>query len=122
MLNVMSKFLNMGQSLAAVIAESTWNPAKEIRQEPLGTLAVGAPADIAVLRLNTGTFGFVDSYGARMSGTKKLACELTVKDGLVVWDTNGISRDDWTKLDKAYKAQGSNSWDGTLNNAVRSRK
>ena len=32
-----------------------------------------------------------------------------------------ISRDDWNKLDKHYKAQGENSWDGTLNSTVRAR-
>ena len=122
MLNVMSKFLNMGESMAAVIAQSTWNPAKELRLEPLGTLSVGAPADLAILSLRTGAFGFVDSYGAKMNGTKKLECELTVKDGRVVWDLNGMSREDWTKLDRDYKAQGTNDWDGTLNAAVRSRK
>ncbi len=122
MLNVMSKFLNMGESMAAVIAQSTWNPAKELRLEPLGTLTVGAPADLAILSLRTGAFGFVDSYGAKMNGTKKLECELTVKDGRVVWDLNGMSREDWTKLDRDYKAQGTNDWDGTLNAAVRSRK
>lgn len=122
MLNVMSKFLNMGESIAAVIAQSTWNPVKELRLEPLGTLSVGAPADLAILSLRTGAFGFVDSYGAKMNGTKKLECELTVKDGRVVWDLNGMSREDWTKLDRDYKAQGTNDWDGTLNAAVRSRK
>ena len=122
MLNVMSKFLNMGQSMHDVVAESTWHPARQIRQESLGNLSVGAPADIAVLRIERGNFGFVDSYGARMNGTQKLDCELTVKDGLVVWDLNGISRDDWKTLDKHYKAQGANEWDGTLNSSVRSRK
>src|SRR5579871_4393717 len=32
MLNVMSKFLNMGQSIQSVIAESTWHPARQIKQ------------------------------------------------------------------------------------------
>jgi dihydroorotase len=122
MLNVMSKFLNMGQTLPVVIAESTWNPAHEIHQDNLGNLSVGSPADIAVLRLERGKFGFVDSYGAKLVGDRKLDCELTVKDGLVVFDLNGISRDDWKKLDRRYKAQGENSWDGTLNPTVRSRK
>jgi hypothetical protein len=40
----------------------------------------------------------------------------------VVYDRNGISRDDWKQLDRQYKAQGSNSWDGTLNSTVRNRK
>ena len=122
MLNVMSKFLNMGQTLPAVVAESTWHPAREIKQETLGNLSVGAPADVAVLRLERGQFGFIDSYGAKMIGTRRLDCELTVKDGLVVYDMNGISRDDWKNLDRNYKAQGANSWDGTLNSTVRGRK
>jgi dihydroorotase len=126
MLNVMSKFLNMGQSIQTVVAESTWHPAREIKQETLGNLSVGAPADLAVLRVVQApageSFGFVDTYGARMSGTRKLACELTVKNGLVVYDLNGISREDWKKLDRHYKAQGANSWDGTLNSTVRNRK
>jgi hypothetical protein len=57
-----------------------------------------------------------------MTGTRRLDCELTVKDGLVVYDMNGLSRDDWKTLDRQYKAQGSNSWDGTLNSTVRNRK
>ncbi|HLX45042.1 MAG TPA: amidohydrolase/deacetylase family metallohydrolase, partial [Bryobacteraceae bacterium] len=55
--NVMSKFLVMGQSLADVVAESTWNPAREIHREDLGNLSVGAGADVAVLRLERGNFG-----------------------------------------------------------------
>ena len=122
MLNVMSKFLNMGESLDQVIAQSTWHPAREIKVEELGNLSVGAPADIAVLRLERGNFGFVDVNGARMKGTQKLDCELTVRDGLVVYDLNGISREDWEKLGPAYKAQGDNRWDGTINATVRGRR
>lgn len=121
MLNVMSKFLNMGESIDQVIAQSTWHPAREIRMEELGNLSVGAPADIAVLRLERGNFGFVDVNGARMKGIEKLECELTVRDGLVVYDLNGISREDWNKLGASYKAQGDNRWDGTINASVRAR-
>jgi dihydroorotase len=122
MLNVMSKFLNMGESIDQVIAQATWHPAREIRMENLGNLSVGAPADIAVLRLARGQFGFVDINGARMKGTQKLECELTVRDGLVVYDLNGISRDDWKTLGPNYGAQGDNRWDGTINATIRSRK
>ena len=122
MLNVMSKFLIMGESLDQVIAQSTWHPAREIKMEDLGNLSVGAPADIAVLRLERGNFGFVDVNGARMKGTQRLDCELTVRDGLVVYDQNGISREDWEKLGKDYKAQGDNRWDGTINATVRGRR
>jgi dihydroorotase len=122
MLNVMSKFLNMGMSLDKVIAKSTLAPAREFHLEPLGTLAVGSPADVSVLRVETGKFGFVDSYGGRLAGTKRLDCEMTIRNGLVVWDQNGLSRDDWKGLSKKYGPQGENAWDGTLNPTVRSRK
>ena len=72
MLNVMDKFLAMGLSLDEVMLRSTWNPAKEIRREELGHLSPGAVADIGVFRLEKGSFGFVDMYGARLKGTQKL--------------------------------------------------
>ena len=53
----------MGMSLDEVILRSTWNPAKEIQHEELGNLSVGSPADVAVLRLEKGKFGFVDQIG-----------------------------------------------------------
>jgi dihydroorotase len=120
MLNVMSKFLNMGLPLTDVIRDATANPAREIRHPELGTLSVGSDADIAVLRVENGHFGFVDSYGARLNGSMKLLCEMTVRDGLVVWDMNGITRDDWTKLGH-YHAQGSPSWNGTITPDVMKR-
>lgn len=120
-LNVMSKFLNMGLSLEEVIRESTSNPAREIHHEELGNLSVGSDADITVLNLEQGRFGFVDSYGARLSGTQRLACELTIRDGRVVWDLNGITREDWQKLGH-YLGQGSLTWDGTIGAGVMSRK
>ncbi|MBK9170724.1 MAG: amidohydrolase/deacetylase family metallohydrolase [Bryobacterales bacterium] len=112
MANVMSKFLNMGMSVDDVILRSTWNAARAIRREELGHLSTGAIADIAVLRLEKGRFGFVDSWGAGMSGTQRLTCELTVQDGYVIWDLNGITRESWDKLGK-YEAQGDPRWDAT---------
>jgi dihydroorotase len=122
MLNVMSKLLNLGETLDQVIAQSTWHPAHEIHHEELGNLDVGADADVTALRVERGSFGFVDSYGARLQGKQRLVSELTVRDGLVVWDQNGISRDDWGKLGPKYKPQGDNRWDGTINSTVRGRK
>lgn len=121
MLNVMSKFLNMGLSLEQVIERSTWNPAREIKREELGHLSVGAGADVTVLRLENGNFGFVDVYGARMAGTKRLTAELTIRDGRVVWDLNGITREDWRTLGN-YAAQGDASWDGTLAHSASRRR
>ena len=96
-LNVMSKFLNMDMSVEEVVVRSTWNPAQYINRTDLGHLSVGAEADLAVLDLLEGSFGFVDVRGYRMDGTKKLECELTVKGGQVMWDLNGISRPHWSE-------------------------
>ena len=79
----------------------------------VGNLSVGSDADVAVLHLEKGKFGFVDTNGARMAGNEKLICELTVRDGRVVWDLNGISRENWTGLGQ-YSRQGSPVWDGTI--------
>ena len=111
MLNVMDKFLALGMSVDDVIARSTWNPAHEIHQDELGNLSVGAPADIAVLRLDHGDYGFLDMYGARLKGTQKLESELTIKGGRIVYDLNGIARPDWTALPPNYRQTGDVRWD-----------
>jgi dihydroorotase len=98
MLNVMDKFLALGMSLDEVILRSTWNPAKEIQHEELGQLSIGAPADVTVLRLEKGRFGFLDQLGGRLDGTSKLIAELTLRDGAVVYDLNGLSGIPWEKL------------------------
>lgn len=109
--NLMSKFLALGMSVDDVIAKSTWNPAKEIHHEELGNLSVGASADVAVLRVENGHFGFTDMYGARMDGTQKFVCELTLRDGKVVYDLNGITRPLWTTLPAEYRQTGDPAWD-----------
>jgi dihydroorotase len=95
MLNVADKFLAMGQTIPQVVAEMTWHPARELKQYQLGNLSVGAPADIAVLSVEHGNFGFVDMYNTKLMGTQKLICQLTVRAGKVVYDLNGISADIW---------------------------
>jgi dihydroorotase len=94
-LNVMSKFLNMGMDLQQIIRASTWTPAQVIQREELGSLSVGSGADVAIFSLQKGKFGFIDSSGFRLDGTQKLQCELTIRDGKVVYDYNGISRPLW---------------------------
>lgn len=111
MLNVMDKFMALGMTVEQVIVRSTWNPAREIKQEELGNLSVGAPADVAVLRLERGAFGFVDMNGGRMDGTGKLICEMTVRAGRVVYDLNGLTRERWDKLPRDYGKQGDLRWD-----------
>ena len=95
MLNVMSKLLNIGMTLEQVIETSTWRPARYINHEELGHLSEGAVADIALLSMHEGNFGFADVRGKKIKGTRKLECELTILEGKVVYDLNGISMPEW---------------------------
>ena len=104
MTNVMSKFVNLGMTVDQIIAASTWHPARQIKREELGHLSVGAIADVSVLKLETGQFGYLDVYGARLRGNKRFSAELTLKDGKVMWDRNGLASQDWDKLGN-YNAQ-----------------
>jgi dihydroorotase len=97
MTNVMSKFLNLEMSLEEVVRRSTVNPAREIHHEELGQLSIGSDADIALLSLEKGSFGFVDSLGGKLTGSQKLVCQMAVRDGSIVWDLNGLSKEDWRK-------------------------
>ncbi len=119
MLNVMSKFLALGLSVEEIIERTTWNSARAIKQEQLGHLSVGASADIAVLRVEQGDFGFLDMYHARMNGKQRFACEMTLKDGKIVYDLSGLGRPEWTTLPGDYRETGEERWDGTRRRRLR---
>jgi dihydroorotase len=89
MTTVMSKFLSLDVPLADVVRMTTSTPAELIRRPDLGHLGVGAVADIAVLNLREGDFGFLDVRDVRRSSRWRLECELTLREGRVVWDLNG---------------------------------
>jgi len=91
MLSVMSKFHQMGMDIPSIIRASTWNPAQVIRREELGHLTVGAGADVAILNVRDGDFGFFDYTGLKVKGTKKFECEMTIRDGKIVYDLNGLA-------------------------------
>jgi len=93
--NAMTDILALGSPLADVIRMSTWAPAQEIHRPQLGNLDVGAEADVAVLRVEKGHFGLLDSAGARMSASQRILCELTLRKGQVAWDLNGLASEDW---------------------------
>ena len=91
MSNVMSKLLNSGLTLHEVIDASTWKPAQIIKRPELGHLSEGAIADIAIFSLQEGSFGYIDVVNKKINGSKKLVCELTIREGQVVWDLNGMN-------------------------------
>lgn len=102
LLTTMSKFLNMGLTLEEVVQRATVAPAQEIGHPELGTLDVGAEADIAVLRLEYGHFGFVDCGRARMSGDRKLTCALTLRRGEPAYDPSGLTMPEWSSAPADY--------------------
>jgi dihydroorotase len=95
MVDTMSKILNLGVPLDDVIKLSTYEPAKIIKHPELGNLDVGAEADVAVLRLETGKFRLLDSAQAWYPGDRMLRNELTIRAGRVMWDRDGYTSQSW---------------------------
>ncbi len=93
--NLMSKFMAMGMTLQEVIQRTTVAPAEAIHRSDLGHLSVGSEADVTVLNLKSGSFGYTDVRETKLMGSKKLEAELTIRAGKIVWDLNGISMKGW---------------------------
>lgn len=102
MTDTMSKCLLMGMPLREVIYRSTATPAQAIRRPDLGTLGVGAEADVAVLARLEGAFSFRDCGWGRMDGNERLVCKLTLRKGEVVWDADARSMARWQDLPEDY--------------------
>jgi dihydroorotase len=100
--NVMSKFLAMGVPLDDVIRRSTVNPATEIHRAELGTLSIGKDADIAVLELLKGRFGYIDCGVAKMEGNVRLTTRMTIRAGRILYDPSGLSMVEWEKARPQY--------------------
>ena len=67
---VMSKFLNMGFTLEQVVAMATAQsrPRSSTAAPKLGTLQVGAPADVSLLEVVEGPVEFVDTRNNKRQG------------------------------------------------------
>jgi len=100
--NVMSKFLALGVPLDDVIRRSTVNPASEIHRSELGTLSIGKDADIAVLDLMHGHFGYVDCGVAKMDANAQLIARMTIRAGRILYDPSGLSMVQWEKARPQY--------------------
>lgn len=88
---VLSKFLSFGMSIPEVLARATVVPARAAGLDGVGTLDVGAPADVAVLRVVDGTTtlgmpgtpGFVEAH-------RRLESVLTLRSGEIVHDAEEL--------------------------------
>lgn len=85
---IMSEFLAMGMSIGETIAAVTWSPAKEIHHQELGNLSVGSIADLAILDITKNKMVFYDHSGNSITGAKEIKCAVTIKSGVIVYQTN----------------------------------
>jgi dihydroorotase len=80
--NCMSKFFNYGMTISQIVERATLNPSRVFPVfNRRGTLAVGAPADVALLELRTGQFEFLDNYQNKRQGTQRLFPAGTILNG-----------------------------------------
>lgn len=96
MMTTLSKLLNMGVPIEQLVERVTVRPAQAIKRPELGTLREGGLADIAVIELQQGRYGFLDSDQRRLRGDRRLRAVLTIRGGRVVWDSEGLSTGDWS--------------------------
>ena len=94
-LNVASKFMAIGMTLNEAIAAMTSHPARQIKREDLGNLSPGSVADIAVISVQKGRFGYTDMLNTKVMGSQRLVAEMTIKDGKIVYDLNGLESLAW---------------------------
>src|SRR5216684_3036703 len=79
---VMSKFLDLGMPLEQVVTLATAAPAKAIGKVPkLGTLQIGAPADLSLVEIVEGPVDFVDTRQNQRKGQRYIKPMQTVKAG-----------------------------------------
>jgi len=78
----MAKFLHLGMSLEDVVLKTTWAPAKAIGHDrEIGSLRVGAIADIFAFTVEEGEFPLEDTHLKVAVGSRMIEPFLTLKDG-----------------------------------------
>jgi dihydroorotase len=77
----LSKFLALGMSLPDVIERATSRPALAMRRPDLGSLAPGSVADVALFRLEQGSYTFYDVLMSPRQGRQRLVNTLTIRAG-----------------------------------------
>lgn len=97
LMTTLSKFLNMGVKLEDLVERVTSRPARALGRPELGTLREGGLADLAVIEIERGQFGFLDAGHARLRGDRHMRALLTMREGRIVWDNAGLSHPEWSQ-------------------------
>ncbi len=96
--NCISKMMLLGMPFAEAVRRSTVTPAESIKKFPqIGTLGEGKIADIAVLKMEQGTFAFKDAWGKKKMGSRRVRAVMTVREGEIVFDEDGLAFPLWTE-------------------------
>jgi len=101
----LSKFLALGMSFADVIRAATIRPAEVLGfQHELGTLKVGALADLALFTIQAGRFPFYDVAMNMREGTQLIRNTLTIANGRPLPRTPDAAPAPWIELSENQRA------------------
>ncbi len=101
----LSKFLALGLSLEEVIAASTIRPAEVMgMQKEIGTLKVGALADVALWALDEGDFTLYDVHMTSRQSKQLLRNTLTLIDGRELPHMSDDAPMPWISLSESQQA------------------
>jgi len=77
----LSKFLCLGMSLSEVVRASTVNAAFALKRPDLGSLKPGSTGDATLLRVEDGSFDYVDVLGEHLEGRQRITAQGVVIAG-----------------------------------------
>ncbi len=98
LLSVMSKFLNLGMDLTSVVRATTAAPASAVGlPSTAGALRVGGPADVAILRVQRGSFRELDVEGQERNGAWRISLVRTILRGLPLDSGKLVSLPPWVR-------------------------
>ncbi|MEX2520234.1 MAG: amidohydrolase/deacetylase family metallohydrolase [Paracoccaceae bacterium] len=73
LVTTMSKFLALGMPLPQIIEAVTTAPAKALQRTELGSFAVGAVGDAAILTVEDGAFDLFDAKGEKLTAKQRIS-------------------------------------------------
>lgn len=83
--HILTELLNLGMSFEELLPRVTTIPARQTGYRPEGFLVPGAPADLALFRVEKKKILFRDHYGGRMEGDRILRPMMTIKNGMILY-------------------------------------
>jgi dihydroorotase len=104
--NTLAKFLALGMSLEDVLERATVRPARAMNRPELGTLKVGAPADVALFRLREGSFTYYDVAMKPRQGKLQLDNTLTLVAGRKLERTSERPLHSWAAIPEPQRSVG----------------